>query len=116
METQQMIVLGAGSLLSLLFAYVPKLSDWYEAKDSQTKQLVMLACLAAVAAGMAGASCAGINLSVTLPACDQGGLTALVEAFVWLLLATLPLMPLQNISANLHKFYVFNHCGRHCLD
>jgi len=69
-----------------LFAYVPKLKDWYEGKDSQTKQLVMLACLVVVAAGMAGASCAGINLSVSLPVCDQGGLTALVEAFV---LATL---------------------------
>jgi hypothetical protein len=86
METQQMIVLGAGSLLSLLFAYVPKLNSWYEQKDSQTKQLVMLVCLVVVAAGMAGASCAGINLSVSLPVCDQGGLTALVEAFV---LATL---------------------------
>ena len=86
MELEQMIVLGAGALLSLLFAYVPKLKDWYEGKDSQTKQLVMLACLVVVAAGMAGASCAGINLSVSLPVCDQGGLTALVEAFV---LATL---------------------------
>ena len=86
METQQMIVLGAGSLLSLLFAYVPKLNSWYEQKDSQTKQLVMLVCLVVVAVGMAGASCAGINLSVSLPVCDQGGLTALVEAFV---LATL---------------------------
>ena len=86
MEIQQMIVLGAGALLSLLFAYVPKLSDWYEGQSSQTKQLVMLACLAAVSAGMAGASCAGISLSVSLPVCDQGGLTTLVEAFV---LATL---------------------------
>jgi hypothetical protein len=86
MELQQMIVMAAGALLSLLFAYVPKLKDWYEGKDSQTKQLVMLACLVVVAAGMAGASCAGINLSVSLPVCDQGGLTALVEAFV---LATL---------------------------
>ncbi len=86
MELEQMIVMGAGALLSLLFAYVPKLKDWYEGKDSQTKQLVMLACLVVVAVGMAGASCAGINLSVSLPVCDQGGLTALVEAFV---LATL---------------------------
>lgn len=86
MELEQMIVMGAGALLSLLFAYVPKLKDWYEGKDSQTKQLVMLACLVVVAAGMASASCAGINLSVSLPVCDQGGLTALVEAFV---LATL---------------------------
>ena len=86
MELEQMIVMGAGALLSLLFAYVPKLNSWYEQKDSQTKQLVMLVCLVVVAAGMAGASCAGINLSVSLPVCDQGGLTALVEAFV---LATL---------------------------
>jgi hypothetical protein len=85
MELQQMIVLALVLYSSLLFAYVPGLSGWYEGKDSQTKQLVMLACF--VSAGMAGASCAGISLSVSLPACDQGGLSMqLVEAFV---LATL---------------------------
>jgi len=82
MENGNLFLALAGGLLSLLFAYVPKLKDWFNTKDAQSKQLFMLALLAVVTAATGLLSCANVETSF-LPvfACDQAGLVSLVESF-----------------------------------
>lgn len=79
----------AGVLLSLLFSYVPGLSAWYETLDGTHKRLVMLAALLGVAGGALGLSCLGVSTlgTASLPACDQAGLSGLLEALVLALIA-----------------------------
>ena len=69
----------SGVVLSLIFSYAPGVKDWYGKQDGQTKSLVMLGCLALVAVGAYGLSCANWWPSVT---CDEAGIKALVEAFI----------------------------------
>lgn len=57
--TSEMLVSFAGVLLSLSFSYLPGLKDFYDTKDSQTKQLIMLALMVVVAAGSVVLSCTG---------------------------------------------------------
>jgi len=68
MMTAEMISASAGILLSLVFSYVPGLSDWFNALDGAHKRLVMLAAL-------------------VLPACSQAGLLSLLEALIAALVA-----------------------------
>lgn len=60
----------AGALLSLLFAYVPGLSGWFDKLDSVYKRLIMAASLLIVAFGVFGLSCAGL---LDLASCDKLG-------------------------------------------
>lgn len=55
---EQQLASVAGLVLSLAFAYVPRLSDWYDGKNSQTKALIMAGLLLVVAVGAYGLSCA----------------------------------------------------------
>lgn len=84
MENSEILFGLAGVLLSLFFSYVPKFKDWYNLKDSQTKQLVMLGLLALVTLATGALSCANVVTSV-LPVytCDQAGIVSLVEAFFY---------------------------------
>ena len=69
----------AGIVLSLAFAYIPKLEAWYTAQG-KNKGLVMLAALALVAGAAFGFSCAGwFDVPVT---CDKPGLESLLVLFV----------------------------------
>jgi hypothetical protein len=85
----EMISACAGILLSLVFSYVPGLSDWFEALDGAHKRLVMLAALVLVVGGMLGLSCLGIPQigGAALPACSQAGLLGMLEALVLALVA-----------------------------
>lgn len=74
----------AGVILSLLFSYVPGVSDWYGMLEPTRKRLLMAALLLAVAGGMFGLSCAGVVDAVS---CTQGGALALVNAFIAALVA-----------------------------
>jgi len=49
--TPQSISTAAAIVLSLLFSYVPGLSNWYGTQDPVHKRLIMLGLLVAVAAG-----------------------------------------------------------------
>ena len=69
----------AGVVLSLLFFYTPRLKDWYESQDGQTKSLIMLAAVVLTASGVFGLSCAEIVLAVT---CDKAGAVGLVKLVV----------------------------------
>lgn len=75
----------AGSVLSLLFAYVPYLSAWYAKQDGQRKSVVMLACLALTTAGVFSLSCAGIYDTGVI--CDKIGATELIKVFFAALIA-----------------------------
>ena len=83
MSADQLAAL-AGVILSLAFAYVPGLSNWYNALEGTYKRLVMAALLVAVAAGAFGLSCAAIVLSVT---CDKAGALGLLSAVLAALVA-----------------------------
>lgn len=63
-----------GVLISLVFAYVPGLSEWYAAQDGTRKRFVMLAALAVACVAIFGASCAGWTDQV---ACTQQGASGL---------------------------------------
>ena len=76
---EKMLAMYAGVVLSLLFSYVPGLSDWYAKLSGTYKRLVMLGLLFVVAAGAFGLSCAGVLATV---ACTQSGLMGIVEAFI----------------------------------
>ncbi|NMC12674.1 MAG: hypothetical protein GYA34_07295 [Chloroflexi bacterium] len=85
----EMLAAIAGALLSLLFSYVPGLSDWYASlgaaqNDQGTrKRLVMLGLLALVAAGSFGLSCAGWGTGYGLElSCDQQGVMGLLQALL----------------------------------
>jgi len=82
MENGNLFLALAGGLLSLLFAYVPKLKDWYNTKDAASKQLFMLGLLAVITAATGLLSCANVVTSfLPVYACDQVGLISLLEAF-----------------------------------
>lgn len=82
--TDNLLVGIAGILLSLLFGYVPGLSDWYNALDSVRKAQIMAALLLAAAVGVFLAGCYSPWQSVT---CDEAGLWGLVELLVTALVA-----------------------------
>lgn len=76
----------AGSLLSLLFSYVPKLNDWFNAQDTTTKRLVMAGSLLVVSVVVFGSACATLNLPFTV-SCDKDGAVGLVTTFLSALVA-----------------------------
>ena len=68
---------AAGLALSLLFSYVPGLSDWFDTLDGIYKRLLMGTLIALVGAGAFGLSCAGLYAGVT---CDQDGAVTAIKA------------------------------------
>jgi hypothetical protein len=84
-----MLSAAGGILLSLLFSYIPGLSDWYAAQTGTTKRLVMLATLLVLAASSLYLACLGYRQlgGVNLPECSPDGLAALAQAFVTALVA-----------------------------
>lgn len=81
---QNTLAAVAGTLLSLVFSYVPGFSGWYDSKDAQTKALIMATALFAVAAGAFGLSCAGWG---TYFECTETGVQAALTVFFAALVA-----------------------------
>lgn len=75
----------AGIVLQLALAYLPKVSDWYQAKDSKAKAGIMALLLLVVAAGIYGASCVGLGDFGIL--CDTASIFALVKIYIAALIA-----------------------------
>lgn len=82
--TPEWLALVAGAVLSLLFSYVPGLSDWYATLDGTRKRLVMAGLLLVVAGGAFGLGCAGILAGVD---CSRNGAVNAVYAFILALMA-----------------------------
>jgi hypothetical protein len=91
--TSELLASLCAMLLSLAASYLPGFSAWYNALDSLSKRLVMLALLAAVAAACYSLACAGLLDLFASPdarlslACDPPGASALLKAFLAALLA-----------------------------
>jgi len=89
MTADNSLALIAGTVLSLLFSYVPGLRQRYDALAADHKRLVMLAALALVTLGLYGASCAGLyDLPfVASVECTRAGASGLFELFLSALIA-----------------------------
>jgi hypothetical protein len=99
MSAEEISVL-AGILLSLLFAYGPKVRDWFDGLDSTVKRLIMAACLLLVSLAAYGSAC--WDLGLVEIACDRAGAIGLGRAFVLALIANqsvYPLLPKPGIGA-----------------
>jgi hypothetical protein len=90
---------AAAAILSLLFSYLPGLSEWYArlgsgpgGEDGGTrKRLLMLALLVLVAGGAFGLTCAGwgdlLGAAGAGLRCDRPGLVELLRALFFALMA-----------------------------
>ena len=83
MDTNQYAAL-AGIVLSLLFAYTPKLKDWYEIQPPANKQLVMLGLIFVIIAARLGLGCLGKDAAFP---CTQDGIWQALQAFVVAIIA-----------------------------
>lgn len=87
----------SGIVLSLLFAYVPGISQWYDALTGEYKRLIMAGLLLVVSLAIFGLSCAGYLNLVT---CDQDGAVGLVRIFVMALVANQSAYLISSASAS----------------
>lgn len=74
----------AGAILSLLFSYVPGLSDWFAKFDSKQKSGIMALAIVIVAGAAYGLSCAGVIAAIE---CSQQGLVKLAQVIFAALIA-----------------------------
>lgn len=84
--TSDLLASLAGIALSLAFAYVPGLRDWFDGLTTEYKRLVMAGALLIVAAGTLALSCGGV-LDPPVVTCDKPGIVGLAQAFVFALVA-----------------------------
>ena len=75
-----------GIVLSLALAYIPKLADWYNAKDSPVKARIMGGLLVLTALGIFALTCARVFSPADLM-CDRAGLVQLVQILIAALIA-----------------------------
>lgn len=78
MSAEELVAI-AGVIISMLFEYLPKLHDWYNAQPDNYQRLMMLGLMLAAALGAYGLSCAGV---VDAWACDKGGLLSMIKVFL----------------------------------
>lgn len=78
-----------GTVLSLLFTFVPQLKDWFEKLDSRSKSQIMAFSLLIIGAAVTGLSCAGF---ITAVVCTQTG--------VWTFITTTLLNAVLALNSN----------------
>lgn len=72
----------AGVVLSVLFEYVPGLSEWYNKLKDNSQRLIMLGLLVLTAAVIFGLNCAGwFGGKIPAVSCSDKGL----QDLIWLL-------------------------------
>lgn len=81
------LALIAGTVLSLLFSYVPGFNVLFAGLEGTIKRLIMLVILLLVSVVIYGLSCAGWALGGFEVVCDQVGIRALIEMFIIALIA-----------------------------
>lgn len=84
-ETLSMI---AGTILSLIFSYVPGARQWFDPLHATHKRLIMLGLLTISAGAVYGVGCLGWGdaWGITI-ACDQKGALALFESLILAIIA-----------------------------
>jgi hypothetical protein len=75
----ELLALIAGTFLSLVFSYVPKLNKAFAQLEGDYKRLIMLGALLLSALGVFGLSCANWY---DLVSCDVAGVKELIEIFI----------------------------------
>lgn len=85
--TQEQLTYVAGVVLALVFAYIPGVKTWYDAKDSPTKALIMAGMLLVVVAGVFGLACAGFSFSTVTVSCTKVDLMNLIQVYIFALIA-----------------------------
>lgn len=87
--TSDVLASVSGIVLSLVLAYVPGLSERYNALDGAYKRTLMGALLCLTAVGVYAVSCAGLapQLGVTAE-CSQSGAVEIVRALIAALIAS----------------------------
>ena len=86
MELNELLPYLVGVIMSLVFSYLPKVSEWYATSN---KRLVMLASLAVVSLVYFGLSCTAFAAQLgILVSCDQAGAFLLVQAFAQSVIAS----------------------------
>ncbi|MBK5109258.1 MAG: hypothetical protein JJE12_14070 [Anaerolineales bacterium] len=78
----------AGTVLSLIFSYIPGAKEWYLQFNGQAKRLIMLGLISLSAGVVFGLSCLGwgSEFGITL-GCDQAGFFGLVRQIVLAIIA-----------------------------
>lgn len=78
----------AGTLLSLVFSYIPGAKDWFMKFDPAVKRLIMLTLIFITAGCIFGLACSAwasdLGISIT---CNQSGLLGLVQQVVLAIIA-----------------------------
>lgn len=95
-----------GIVLSLAFAYIPGVKDWYDLRSKTEKAAIMAGLLIVVALGIFGASC-GQLVSVGIT-CDKAGAVGLVQILIMALIANqsayvLLVKPYRAPSTNIRR-------------
>lgn len=84
MLTAEQLAAIAGVILSLVFSYIPGISDLYDPLQPTQKRLIMGVLLLVVAGAVFGLSCGDIINSVS---CDQQGALGLIGVLITALVA-----------------------------
>lgn len=79
------VLIGATAvLISVAFNWVPRLREWYAAREDNAKRLIMLGVLALAAVAVFGTACTGFQLPgvVWSGTCDVAGAKELGQLFI----------------------------------
>lgn len=86
--TADTLALFSGSVLSLLFSYVPGLNDWFEKLEVVHKRLVMLGLLVITSVVVVVLACAGLGADLGLEiTCDRAGVVGVLRALILAVMA-----------------------------
>jgi len=66
-----------GAVMSLAFAYIPKLKDWFSGQASQAQAAIMAAVLVVITIAVFVANCGTLLVIINLTCTKQGTLDAL---------------------------------------
>lgn len=97
-ELRDLIVMIAATALSLIFSYLPGVSDWFAKLDPTRKRLLMLGILFLAVLLIFGVTCANL-VAIAGLTCDRATLVQLVQALVLAAIAnqtTFQLSPQRN--------------------
>ncbi len=97
--TIETLSLAAGTLLSLFFAYVPGVKDWFDARDGTIKRLIMASALLVVSLLVFAAGCANLQIPGVQIACNTEGAWLLVQVFLLALVANQGTYQITSASA-----------------
>ena len=84
--TPELLASLAAIFFSLVFAYVPRVSTWYNALDGEYKASIMGGVIIAVGLAAFGLSCGGF-IALEGVACTQTGIVAVIQVILFALIA-----------------------------